>query len=61
MGALWAVTEWWVALYLNKDRKLLEVQRRIDRLGEQGRHNTGGHNVHGQSVAFIAEHDPVDV
>lgn len=47
--------------YLNENRKLLEVEGGIDGLRQQGRHNPGRHNIHGQSVAFIAQHDPVDV
>lgn len=47
--------------HLNEDRKLLQVERRIDGLRQQGRHDTGRHNIHGQSVSFIAQHDPVDV
>lgn len=47
--------------YLDEDRKLLQVQGGIDGLRQEGGHDTSCHNVHGQSVSFIAQHYPVDV
>lgn len=46
---------------LQEDHKLFEIQRGIYSLWQEGWHHFGGHGVHGESVLFITQHNPVDI